>query len=348
MRRARHLMSYELVLLLLLAGWDVSSPTFSSPAGKSPRFQQSAFMTRENTELYVGEPIDRKYSHTISQSEKILVSTLNSAGKKGQQGWAKVQHLYKRYTGVAVPVFGATLQAAYRCKQYSEAAKMYTEIRDMGNVTVGPVLVLYGMKIFGKLQDSSAVNAIWQEVRANGWENKFLTAARIDAASEMGDMEGAASILDFMANETVPAYDIHFNSAINACKNSNHSKRHVAAMFVLDGMLSKGLQPTVVTFANLAGAHRQAPLTMLEGILSRMRDSGITPNKVFAETFVGALFRGRLTAVSTVEDVHIRLNGISKDRLRVAKSVLTDARSRGVRLTKLSSLTDQYLQQLTI
>eukprot|EP00439_Symbiodinium_sp_Y106_P039383 s309_g4.t2 len=207
---------------------------------------------------------------------------------------------------------------------------MYTDIRSMGDVTVGPVLLLYGLKIFGKLQDSNAVNSIWQEVRANGWVNKFLATARIDSASEMGDIEGAASILDFMAHETVPVYEIHFNSAINACKNSNHSRRHEAALSLLDSMLSKGLQPNVVTFANLALAHhRQAPLDMLEDVLSRMRDSDIIPNKVFTETFVGALFQGRLRAVSTVEDVHTRLKGTSRDRLRVAQAVLRDARSRG-------------------
>ena len=348
MHNARHLMNYELVLLLFLAVWDVSQPTFSSPAGKPPRFQQSAFMTRENTELDVSEPIDEQFSHKISEREKVLLTALNSAGKRGQHRWAKVQRLYKNYIGVAVPVFGAALQAAYRCKRYSEGAKMYTDIRSMGDVTVGPVLLLYGLKIFGKLQDSNAVNSIWQEVRANGWVNKFLATARIDSASEMGDIEGAASILDFMAHETVPVYEIHFNSAINACKNSNHSRRHEAALSLLDSMLSKGLQPNVVTFANLAGAHRQAPLDMLEDVLSRMRDSDIIPNKVFTETFVGALFQGRLRAVSTVEDVHTRLKGTSRDRLRVAQAVLRDARSRGVRLTKLSSLTEQYLQQLTI
>ena len=119
-------------------------------------------------------------------------------------------------------------------------------------------------------------------------------------------------------------------------------------LYLLEDMLSKGLQPSVVTFANVAGAHRQALPDELEGILSSMADKGVIPNKVFIETFLGALFPARLTAAWTVDDVRIRRKGTSRHRLRVAKSVLKDAESRGVRLTQLSSLTEQYLQQLNI
>ena len=283
---------------------------------------------------------------TFRKSEKLLVAALTSAGKRGR--WSKVQQLYENYTGFAVPVHGAALQAAYRCKQYSEAAEMFTEIRRARALTVDRVILLQAMKNFGKLQDSTAVDTIWQEVRANGWVNRFLAAARIDAASEMGDIVGAASVLEFIVNETVPVCDIHFSSAINACKNSDHSNRHKAAVYLLEGMLSKGLQPSDVTFANLAGAHRQAPLHELESIRSNMTDKGIIPNKVFIETFLGALFQGRLAEGWTVDDVRTRLKGTSRDRLRVAKSVLGDAQSQGVRMTHLSSLVEQYLQQLAI
>ena len=225
---------------------------------------------------------------------------------------------------------------------------MFTEIRRARALTVDRVILLQAMKNFGKLQDSTAVDTIWQEVRANGWVNRFLAAARIDAASEMGDIVGAASVLEFIVNETVPVCDIHFSSAINACKNSDHSNRHKAAKYLLAGMLTRGLQPNVVSFANLAGAHGEAPLDELQGILSSMTDSGVISNKVFIEALLGALFQGRLTAAWTVDHVRIRLKGTSRDRLRVAKSVLRDARSRGVRLTQLSSLTEQYLQQHAI
>ena len=133
MHNARHLMNYELVLLLFLAVWDVSQPTFSSPAGKPPRFQQSAFMTRENTELDVSEPIDEQFSHKISEREKVLLTALNSAGKRGQHGWAKVQRLYK--TTLVSPFLSlgqhykphtvaSGIQRAPRCTQTSEAWAM--------------------------------------------------------------------------------------------------------------------------------------------------------------------------------------------------------------------------------
>ena len=352
MQRARRLMNSGVGLLLVFAVlkgmWPVSPPAFGSRSGKPARFQQNSFMTRDKTELDVSERVDAKFRCNISESEKMLVAALTSAGRRGQRGWAKVQHLYEHYDGLAVPVYSAALQAAYRCKQYSEAAEMYNNIRSNGAVRADRVILLYGLKIFGKLQDGRAVDSIWQEVLASGWVNQFLAGARIDAASEMGDIEGAASILEFMVNESVPARDIHFSSAINACKNSNHSNRHKAAKYFLAGMLTRGLQPNVVSFANLAGAHWEAPLDELQGILSSMTDSGVISNKVFIEAFLGALFQGRLTAAWTVDDVRIRLKGTSRDRLRVAKSVLRDARSRGVRLTQLSSLTEQYLQQHAI
>ncbi|CAE7862669.1 Kidins220 [Symbiodinium necroappetens] len=150
----------------------------------------------------------------------------------------------------------------------------------------------------------------------------------------------------FMVNETVPVCDIHYSSAIHSNRVMDVTNWH--GLYLLEDMLSKGLQPSVVTFANVAGAHRQALLDELEGILSSMADNGVIPNKVFIETFLGALFPARLTAAWTVDDVRIRLKGTSRHRLRVAKSVLKDAESRGVRLAQLSSLTEQYLQQLNI
>ena len=45
---------------------------------------------------------------------------------------------------------------------------MFTEIRRARALTVDRVILLQAMKNFGKLQDSTAVDTIWQEVRANG------------------------------------------------------------------------------------------------------------------------------------------------------------------------------------
>ena len=151
-----------------------------------------------------------------------------------------------------------------------------------------------------------------------------------------------------MVQETVPLYDIHFSSAINACKNSNHANRHRVATYFLHRMLGSGLQPSIVTFANLVGAHRQAPLDELEGIMAKMNHHGVIPNEVFTEAFLGAVFEGRLMAAWTMKDVCNRLKETSRDRLRVAKLFLQDVRARGVRLTKLSTLTEQYLQKQTL
>ena len=156
---------------------------FSSAGGKPPKIrkQSTATVMRERSGLSVGTTVPQQESKLSLREESTLAGRLKIAGKRGR--WKQVQRLFRSYTGVAVPVYCAAMQAAHRCGKYKEAAAMYRRLRDVPNIEVDRVLLLQGMKIFGKLQDKDEVTAIWEEVAAAGWIDKIRASARIDAAA---------------------------------------------------------------------------------------------------------------------------------------------------------------------
>ena len=186
------------------------------------------------------------------------------------------------------------------------------------------------------------VRKIWSEAEELGLVNKIIAGARVDAAAEIGDMFGAASVLDDMDHRSLEANILNYNSAINACKNSNASKRHDAAMFLLDALCSKNLQPSVVTFTNLVGAHRDAPLDSIIGLRKRMAALGLKANRVFAENYLGAVC-GRFDKVRDAKEMAKKLREIPKQRREEARRALADFRDAAVELTRLFELVEDSL-----
>ena len=348
----RRAVSPAIAVFLWTGSWHWT--TFSSPPGKpgaqrKPRKvgpgQRGASAFRERTGTGKGEPVP-DHNYTMSDSEKILTSRLRKAGRNGgSDGWREVKRLYAGYTGVAPPVHGAAMQAAYKCKKCAEAAAMYMRTRTLGSFETNPVILLHGQKIFGKLRDKSNVSAIWDEVLERGWLDKFHAAARIDAAAETGDIEEAAAVLDLMQNRSIPCNELHYTSAINACRNSDDKKRHVAAMYFLSRMLENAVLPDTVTFGSLMGSHRSAPLGKIQRLLSKMDKIRTQPNALVVEETLAAVFEGALRNAWTVDDVAERIGHSSLERLQVARSVLEGIKPQGVQLTQLGSLTQQYLRR---
>ncbi|CAE7587394.1 unnamed protein product [Symbiodinium sp. CCMP2456] len=348
------MLRWAISLAIAVSLWSASlhRTTFSSPPGKpgaqrKPRKeapkQRGASAFRERTGTGKGEPVPGR-NYAMSASEKILTSRLRNAGRRGgSDGWKEVKRLYAGYTGVAPPVHGAAMHAAYRCGKCTEAAAMYMQVRTSGKVETNMVTLLHGLKIFGKLRDKSNVSVIWDEVLQRGWLDKFRGAARIDAAAEMGDIEDAADVLELLQNRSIPCNELHYTSAITACKNSHDNKRHVAAMYLLSEMLKSDVQPNTVTFGSLMGSHTAAPLKRIQILLAEMYKHGIQPNTLFAEESLSAIFQGQLRNAWTVDDVAERIGHFSLERLQAAHSLLEDAKSQGVPLTRLSSLAHQYL-----
>ncbi|CAE7263019.1 unnamed protein product [Symbiodinium natans] len=276
---------------------------------------------RERSGLSIGTTVHMEDSNLTSREESKLAGRLKTAGQRGR--WKQVQRLFGKYSGVSVPIYCAAMQAAYRCGEYKEAAKIYRKVRDIPTSTVDRILLLQGLKIFGKLQDRDKIDAIWEEVLAAGWADKIRASARIDAVAdpgcrlelkEMGDVEEVKCLLEFMTDARIDADILHYSSAINACKNSANGSSHAEARDFMKELLNKGLKPNIVTFTNFAGAHRNAELEKFEHLLVMLPQHHVKPNSIFVETFLAALFHGYLSYAWSVGDVAKQLAGVSPDR----------------------------------
>ena len=225
--------------------------------------------------------------HRLSSTELRLMSVMSAAGKKGD--WQLVSQEFRGYSGSAAPVYVAAMQAAYRCSKYVEASQMYDKLRKFPGENLDTVALHVALKIFGKLRDVGRSKEIWSEAKDRACVDKFLAGARIDAAADVGDITSVAAVMDYMDRHGLSIETIVFNSAINACKNMEPPS-HSAAEYMYGKMLERGLQPDVGTFANLVRAHRQAPLEKIQQIRADMRDRGITPNRMFAESYLASIF----------------------------------------------------------
>ena len=150
----------------------------------------------------------------------------------------------------------------------------------------------------------------------------------MDAAAELGDVEEAATVLDLIIRKELQTDLLVFNSAINACKNADPPKPP-AATYLLATLLDRGLQPSVVTFTNLAGAHKHAA----------------HPNEVFAATYLSALMSCRLQNVRTFRAADNVLAGVSEDRLLEARRALRQFEQSRVKLASLCRRMRDYLEQ---
>ncbi|CAE7302254.1 unnamed protein product, partial [Symbiodinium pilosum] len=244
--------------------------------------------------LSISKPVpheEKFFVSSLTAREKQLTGMLVQAGRDGD--WSRVVRLWRKYSGNEVPVYCAAMQAAFYCGQFASAAKMYKKLRGLPGVKPNSVLVHRVLKIFGKLEKQDEVNNIWSEAVAEGLVDRLVAAARIEAAASMGDIEGAASGLDFMIENDLHPEVPAFNAAINACAKASPPSPS-AAVFIYQSMLKRGLQPTIVTFTSLARAHLHARCASLKTVRSSMNESGMTPDKVFAEAYLAAIFGGNL------------------------------------------------------
>ena len=79
----------------------------------------------------------------------------------------------------------------------------------------------------------------------------------------MGDVEGAAKVLDMMLTRRLELDEHKFSAAIAACASAKRPS-HNAAMYLFNTMLDNGFVPTIVTFTNLARAHVNATLEQIQ------------------------------------------------------------------------------------
>ena len=204
-RMAQH---RQLLLLLMTA----CSEYLSASCFSVPKQSIGAFREREGSSASVPIRATEKLKD-ITAAEKKLISALVEAGKKGE--WMRVAPHWRKYTGQAVPVVSAAMQAAHRCGRFKEAAAMYNRLRSVPAEIDAGILHL-GLKTFGKLQDKVRVRDIWSEAEELGLVNKIIAGARVDAAAEIGDFTGAATVLDNMERRSLEPNIINFQPSMLA------------------------------------------------------------------------------------------------------------------------------------
>lgn len=105
-----------------------------------------------------------------------------------------------RADAVASPVYAAALHAAVRCGRYQEGAKVFELCQKRCKIIDAPVYT-QALQIFGKLNEHAKVEDLWVESLEKCQLDIVLASARLAAAADLGNITGAAQILD-MVNES--------------------------------------------------------------------------------------------------------------------------------------------------
>ena len=182
----------RLLLLSLALCFFQHGRSFAKPR------QESAASYRERTGSGLREKFDAYLDIKLNRDEKRLLTKISTAGEREE--WSVVRSAFVSYTGDAVPIYTAGLHAAVRCRKYNEGAEIFTRGQQRCEFMNAPMYV-QALKIFGKLKDFAKVDELWAEALEVCELNKFLVTARLAAAADKGDIEGAAAILE-LANSS--------------------------------------------------------------------------------------------------------------------------------------------------
>ena len=155
--------------------------------------QESLVSLRERSGLGLRHKYESSFDSKLNQDEKRLLSKISTAGERRQ--WSVVRSALASYTGDAVPIYTAALHAAVRCREYREGAEIFERGQQRCEFMDAPMYT-QALKIFGKLKDFAKVDELWSEALEICKLNKFLVSARLGAAADKGDIEGAAATLD--------------------------------------------------------------------------------------------------------------------------------------------------------
>ncbi len=155
--------------------------------------QESSASLRERSGLGLRKKFDAYLNIKLSPNEKRLLSKISAAGERRQ--WGAARSVFASYAGDAVPIYSAALHAAVRCRKYREGAKIFGQGQQRCEFMDAPMYT-QALKIFGKLKDFAKVDELWSEALEVCGLDKFLVSARLGAAADKGDIEGAAATLD--------------------------------------------------------------------------------------------------------------------------------------------------------
>ena len=306
--------------------------------------QKSSAEFREQSGLVLRKKARGLGDFELTSSEKRLVTAISRAGEKRE--WSSVKTAITPYAGDAAPVFSAALHASVRCQEYKAGAELFDGCREKCSVINLPVYT-QAIRIFGKLGKSARVREVWAEALEVCGLDIVLASARIAAAADEGDIEGAAEALDKAEASGIPLDRSLLNSAIRTCWGPGKYRDKAARYFY--GLFAKrDLVPDIVTFAALAGAFKCSPLEYLLWTYNEMKAFQVRPNQIFAETFLAAVLEGdKLRRWRTLELMVQNLRHTPRERLQAAKDALEDFESADVEMTGLCQNVRNALKRLT-
>ena len=194
-----------LPLLLLLSLWFHPFQHGNSFARLK---QESTAAIRERSGNALRKNAGSLGNFTLNREEKSLVARISDAGERWE--WGAARSAFKSYAGCRAPVYAATLHAAVRCRRYQEGAKVFELCRERCKVIHAPVYT-QALRVYGKLNEPAKVEDLWVEALEKCQFDIVLASAGVAAAADLGNITGAAYILD-MVTESALAVDAEFFS----------------------------------------------------------------------------------------------------------------------------------------
>ncbi len=275
----------------------------------------------------------------MSKEETQLLKSIAIASES--RDWPTARSLFGTYFGGATQIYGATLHAAFRCREYNQGAKIYEKAINNCEFVDLP-LHNVAIRIFAKLGEHSRVQQIWDTATKSFDLNDMLASARIAAAADAGDVETAAAVLDRMNSSNVSIDVHHINSAMRACWGWGN-KQHRAAKYFFDLLERFQLSPTVISFTSLIGAYTTASLQELLSAYNEMKALQIQADAVFAETYIFSVLEW-----SKGDALDVNLRERSVERLRAARDALIDFKGAGLKLHRSCTRFDTELTRMGI
>ena len=198
------------------------------------------------------------------------------------------------------------------------------------------------MKLCGKLAWLDEVEQLWRELVETNYVDSRAAGARIDAAADNGDIQGATRVLDYMEEQGLEQTVAHFSSAINACANAHAADRGKEAQAFFDTMVTKGLKPDIAAYSNLLRALQDEPSQRFLDLLEDMKRQDVKVDSVFAEIFMFIFLRiGRNKRAKEVRISHLKKLDVA--HLETAKELIEKWRTDKVEMSQFCSTIDGEL-----
>ena len=134
----------------------------------------------------------------LDREERGIVALISNAGERRE--WGAARSAFASYAGDAAPVYAAALQAAVRCSRYQEGAEVFEQCQKRCKTMHAPVYT-QALRVYSKLNEPAKVEDVWAESLEKCQFDLVLASAGVAAAADLGNITGAAHILD-MVNES--------------------------------------------------------------------------------------------------------------------------------------------------